>query len=106
MHPHARPPHLLHDPAPCRRSSAGVGHVADALEAQALPSLTQILQHYREHGTVARTVAAWHPTLPQDLPAAPPSAGPSPFAEPIEGLHTRELDGSELFEQFFGPEAR
>jgi hypothetical protein len=30
---------------------------------------------------------------------APP---PAPFAEPIDGLHVREIDGSDVFQHFFG----
>lgn len=39
-------------------------------------------------------------------PEAGSSAGPPrPFAEVIEGLQTRELNGGDLFEQFFGQSA-
>ena len=87
-------------------AGVGVGHVAEALDNASLPSLSQILQHYREHGTVARLVATWNPTQSDDLIDEPPPARPNPFLEPIDGLHTRELDGSDLFEQFFGRDTR
>ena len=111
MNPHSRPAPSPRDPASPRRSGLGsLRGAADALEWEELPSLAHILAHYREHGTVARTVAAWHPTQPQTLPMAPVKAaatpGPLPFAEVIEGLQTRELDGGDLFEHFFGPNPR
>ena len=32
----------------------------------------------------------------------PPTAGlPSPFAEPIDGMHVREIQGDSLFGHFF-----
>ncbi len=88
-------------PSPRGRERASpVGHVAEALEWEELPSLSHILAHYRQHGTVARTVAVWHPTQPQALP--PGTEAPQAFDEPIAGLQTRELDGTDLFDHFFG----
>ena len=78
-------------PAPAR---VPVGRLAEALAGDSLPSLADILEHYRRHGTVAATAVAW--------PAASAAAA-DPFDEPILGLQTRELEGPELFEQFFGP---
>jgi hypothetical protein len=109
-------------------------HAAELGEAsEDLPTLAHILARYREHGTLARSVAVWDPAHSQNLPGAasvpavpaparapmsrpvPATAMPAaraataavvtprPFAEVIEGLQTRELDGKELFEQFFGP---
>lgn len=95
-----RPPLHPAGSLPPVRGAARVGHVADALEWEELPSLSHILAHYRQHGTVARTVAAWHPTQPQGLPS--PADAPQAFDEAIAGLHTRELDGPDLFEHFFG----
>lgn len=74
---------------------APVGHVAEALAGDHLPSLADILEHYRRHGTVAASAATW--------PAAASAVAAEAFDEPILGLQTRELEGSELFEQFFGP---
>lgn len=100
MNPHPRPSHPLREPAPARATAGASGRLAQALEWEALPSLAHILAHYREHGTVASTVAGWNPTSPKGQPAA----SVRPFAEVIEGLQTRELDGGDLFEQFFGPD--
>jgi hypothetical protein len=36
------------------------------------------------------------------MPLLPPTAGlPSPFAEPIDGMHVREIQGDSLFGHFF-----
>ncbi len=73
---------------PAARAPAGAAHREDP------PSLSHILAHYRQHGTVARYVAE------------PATAAAEHFDEVIEGLHTRELDGGELFDHFFGPGTR
>lgn len=132
MNPHSRPTHRLHAPATARRGAGGPAAGAqDGEPMQDLPSLANILARYREHGTAA----TWDPLKTQALPALPPAASPArdsgpsaastksstklitkpgfgssastprPFAEVIDGLQIRELDGDELFEQFFGPAA-
>ncbi len=95
-----RPPPQPAGSLPPVRGVAPVGRVAEALEREDLPSLSDILAHYRQHGTVARTVAAWHPNPPQALPS--PAEAPQAFDEAITGLQTRELDGPDLFDHFFG----
>lgn len=90
----ARP---LPDRAEPTARAVPVGHVAEALAGtDPLPSLADILAHYRRHGTVARTVAAWPGTSPAPLPATPE------FDEPILGLQTSEVHSPDLFDQFFG----
>lgn len=69
-----------------------VGRVGDALQSDELPSLAQILEHFRRHGTVALTVAA--------------EAPPPPADEPIAGLDMCEHEGRTLFDEFFGPPER
>ncbi|MBI5255887.1 MAG: hypothetical protein HY855_05265 [Burkholderiales bacterium] len=94
MNPTARrTPSLPGAPRALAASRGAVGHVADALHADELPSLAQILEHFRRHGTVARTVAA-------------EVSVPPPPDEAIAGLHTRELEGPTLFDEFFGPPER
>ena len=42
----------------------------------------------------------WLSTEPMAL--QPPAAGvPTPFAEPIDGMHVREIEGDSLFGHFF-----
>ncbi|MCK6422928.1 MAG: hypothetical protein L6Q73_18765 [Aquabacterium sp.] len=92
-HPLARPPVSRRAPD------------ADALEWEELPSLADVLQRYRERGTAAQAAAlAWTHTQPQALDDSRPArVDPAvPFDEVIDGLHTRELVGPDLFEHFFG----
>lgn len=91
MNPQSRPMPLSRAPLgphPAARAGGGLPSREDP------PSLAHILAHYRQHGTVARLA----------VEPAPPAA--ERFDEVIEGLHTRELDGGELFDHFFGPGAR
>ena len=76
--------------------SAARASMFGALEWEELPSLAQSLTR-REHN--ARS--AWPATQRMELLDfdAPP---PAPFAEPIDGLHVREIDGSDVFRHFFG----
>ena len=120
----------IHRPLPEGvRKSSRAAFSCDGEASQDLPTLAHILARYREHGTLARSVAVWDPSRSLSLPGAvssqavpatlppqsrPPSTlsasratttptpHPRPFAEVIEGLQTRELDGNDLFEQFFG----
>lgn len=74
--------------------------VLDALEWEELPSLTQSLRR----NELGFTGSVWNETQRMDLQthdAAPPAA----FAEPINGLHVREIDGADVFSHFFGPAA-
>lgn len=92
-HPLARPP-------ASRRAAE-----ADALEWEELPSLADVLQRYRERGTAAQAAAlAWTHTQPQALDDGRSARVDAtvPFDEVIDGLHTRELVGPDLFEHFFG----
>jgi len=88
------------EPAPLPRK--GRVHAAELGEtSEDLPTLAHILARYREHGTLAGSVAVPDPTTVRA--ATTSTSNPRPFAEVIEGLQTRELDGSDLFERFFGP---
>ncbi|NRF69339.1 hypothetical protein HLB44_20275 [Aquincola sp. S2] len=87
MNPHARP-----KPSPAASPWAS----AEEPTAEQVPPLSQILAHYRRHGTLAGSVAR------SEVVAAPPPAAAAPFSEQIDGLHTRELDGRALFEHYFG----
>jgi len=71
------------------------------LEWEELPSLAQSLNRH-EAGFAG---SAWRATQRMelfDLSDAPP---PAPFAEPINGLHVREIDGADVFCHFFGATA-
>jgi len=71
------------------------------LEWEELPSLAQSLNRH-EAGFAG---SAWRATQRMelfDLSDAPP---PAPFAEPINGLHVREIDGADVFCHFFGAAA-
>lgn len=113
MNPQSRPA-SRRNPASPRRADRAIA--ADEPEPTAdLPTLAHILARYREHGTLARSVAAWDAGESRSLPAYVPalqalaSAKPEPRPGPrqsnqaITGPHTRELD-NELFDQFFGPD--
>ena len=68
-----------------------------ALEWEELPSLAHSLN--RQSQPFAGT--AWPATQRMDLCEFEASA-PAPFAEPINGLHVREIDGADVFSHFFG----
>jgi hypothetical protein len=71
---------------------------ADAIEWEELPSLARML---RRGDLGVPTGHVWLSTEPMDL--QPPAAGvPTPFAEPIDGMHVREIEGNSLFGHFFG----
>lgn len=68
-----------------------------ALEWQELPSLAPSLQ--RRDFSLSGSVRAETQRMELfDLGDAPPA----PFAEPIHGLHVREIDGADVFSHFFG----
>ena len=70
---------------------------ADAIEWEELPSLARML---RRGDIGAPSGHVWLSTEPMDL--QPPAAGvPTPFAEPIDGMHVREIEGNSLFGHFF-----
>jgi len=70
---------------------------ADAIEWEELPSLARTL---RRGDFTATAGHVWLSTEPMDL--QPPVAGvPAPFAEPIDGMHVREIEGDSLFSHFF-----
>lgn len=87
--PH-RPSHRFHSNA-MRPSLFG------ALEWEELPSLAHSLN--RQSQPFAGT--AWPATQRMELCEFEASA-PAPFAEPINGLHVREIDGADVFSHFFG----
>lgn len=68
-----------------------------ALEWEELPSLAHSLN--RQSQPFAGTV--WPATQRMELCEFEASA-PAPFAEPINGLHVREIDGADVFSHFFG----
>ena len=70
---------------------------ADAIEWEELPSLARTL---RRDDLAASTGHVWLSTEP--MPLLPPAAGvPAPFAEPIDGMQMREIEGESLFGHFF-----
>ncbi|MCW5661032.1 MAG: hypothetical protein KIT60_25300 [Burkholderiaceae bacterium] len=69
-----------------------------ALEWEELPSLAQSLRRH-ELGFAGSAWTATQRLELFDFDDAPP---PAPFSEPIDGLHVREIDGSEVFCHFFG----
>ena len=68
-----------------------------ALEWEELPSLAQALNRQQ----LAFAGAVWPCTQRMELFEFDDTP-PAPFAEPINGLHVREIDGSEVFHHFFG----
>ena len=69
-----------------------------ALEWEELPSLAQSLTR-QEHGFSG---SVWPATQRMELFSYDDVPVPAPFAEPINGLHVREIAGSEVFQHFFG----
>ena len=74
---------------------------ADAIEWEELPSLARALRR----GDFAQPSGhVWLSTEPMDL--QPPAVGaPAPFAEPIDGMHMREIEGQSLFAHLFGDDS-
>ena len=67
------------------------------IEWEELPSLARML---RRGDLVTTAGHVWLSTEPMDL--QPPAVGvPAPFAEPIDGMHVREVEGDSLFGHFF-----
>lgn len=71
--------------------------VLDALEWEELPSLTGSLRR-NELGFAG---SVWNETQRMDLQTQDHTP-PATFAEPIDGLHVREIDGADVFCHFFG----
>jgi hypothetical protein len=69
------------------------------IEWEELPSLADALRPGDRH---VRPAAAWNATLPLGLWQPQPEVAPSPFTEPLRGLHVREIQGDEVFQHFFG----
>ena len=74
-------------------------YATTTIEWEELPSLTEQLR--REH-RAAQAQPVWNPTLPLGLWQPQPEVAPQPFAEPLHGLHVREIAGDEVFLHFFG----
>ncbi|HTP71620.1 MAG TPA: hypothetical protein VML58_05315 [Burkholderiaceae bacterium] len=73
---------------------------ADSIEWEELPSLAGTLRR-NDFSTTSGHV--WLSTEPMDL--QPPASGlPAPFAEPIDGMHVREIEGESLFAHLFSDE--
>ena len=70
----------------------------DAIEWEELPSLAQSLNR-QDHGFSG---SVWTATQRMELFSYDDAPVPAPFAEPINGLHVREIDGLEVFQHFFG----
>ncbi|HSC00681.1 MAG TPA: hypothetical protein VLE45_12260 [Burkholderiaceae bacterium] len=69
----------------------------DAIEWEELPSLAGALRR-NDFATTCGHV--WLSTEPIDL--QPPMTGrPAPFAEPIDGMQVREIEGESLFGHLF-----
>jgi hypothetical protein len=71
----------------------------DAIEWEELPSLAETLRR-GEFATTAGQV--WSSTERMELRSIEAAPAPAPFAEPIAGLHVREIQGDEVFRHFFG----
>lgn len=69
------------------------------IEWEELPSLTDTL---RRAAPAQRSMPVWNPTLPLGLWQPQPEVAPTPFTEPLRGLHVREISGDEVFHHFFG----
>jgi len=70
---------------------------ADSIEWEELPSLAGAL---RRNDFTTPSGHVWLSTEPMDL--QPPATGlPAPFAEPIDGMHVREIEGESLFGHLF-----
>jgi hypothetical protein len=75
----------------------GAPSLLGALEWAELPSLAQHLnRHESGFGGSVWTATQRMELFDCDAPA------PAPFVESINGLHVREIDGSEVFHHFFG----
>jgi len=91
---------IHHHPAAARSLHAR-HFAADAIEWEELPSLTRMLRR----GDPALGVGhVWLATEPMGLEPPQPAVVtvPSPFAEPIDGLQVREIEGDGVFSHFFG----
>ena len=86
-----------HHPSYRFHSNAARPSLFGALEWEELPSLAHALNRH----SLAFAGTAWPATQRMELLefAAP---APAPFAEPIHGLHVREIDGADVFSHFFG----
>lgn len=80
------------------RNSGRPRTVFGALEWEELPSLSQALR--RSEPMFAGSV--WTETQRMELHSLADVPLPAPFAEPIDGLHVREIEGYEVFRHFFG----
>ena len=85
-------------PAPHTRRSDPRASLFGPLEWEELPSLAQSLNR-QEPGFGG---SVWTATQRMELFSYDEAPRPAPFAEPINGLHVREIDGSEVFQHFFG----
>ena len=77
--------------------------LATTIEWEELPSLADGLRRPDARAPMtSRPGPVWNVTMPLDLwqPRAEPM--PAPFREPLNGLHVREISGTEVFEHFFG----
>ncbi|WP_284618419.1 hypothetical protein [Aquabacterium humicola] len=85
----------LRSSTPSPATGAAASPWAPAEAAADTPPLSQILAHYRRHGTLAGEIAR--------AEGAPAPAGlPGIFREALDGLQMRELEGDALFDQYFG----
>jgi hypothetical protein len=71
----------------------------DTIEWEELPSLADTL---RRNELVFAAGTAWTATQRMELQSFDDVPPPAPFTEAINGLHVREIDGSEVFQHFFG----
>ena len=76
----------------------GAPSLFGALEWEELPSLAQHLNRH-ESGFSG---SVWTATQRMELFDYDDTPKPASFVEPIDGLHVREIDGSEVFHHFFG----
>ena len=90
-----RTPH--HPPHPFYRSATQPS-LFGALEWEELPSLAQSVNR----SEIGFSGSVWTATQRMELFSFDDAPPPAPFAEPIHGLHVREIDGCDVFSHFFG----
>ena len=80
---------------PSSSSHRGARSLFGALEWEELPSLSDSLRR-------PFSGSVWTATQRMELFDYDDAPPPAPFAEPIDGLHVREIDGCDVFQHFFG----
>lgn len=87
---------LLHSPA--SRCATLYPVAFDVIEWEELPALAPALRR----SDLFVGAAAWPTTQRMELHPHGSAPAAAPFAEPINGLHVREIGGADVFSHFFG----